>query len=132
MYSKEMLIGVFLGMSKTEMYIEKNDSSQIGYRVRLRVNLRAEKEFLLGIQRSLQQHQISSRYKESEHKGRQRPILRVGGIKNLYKLCELVPANLADANNEWSAFRKAVVIVSTGEHLKLEGLETLFKLKGVV
>ena len=49
MYSKDMLIGIMLGMSKTDIYLEKNDTSQIGYRVRLRINLRADSDFLLAI-----------------------------------------------------------------------------------
>jgi hypothetical protein len=132
MYSKDMLVGIFLGTAKTEIYLEKNEHSQIGYRVRLRVNLRANEDFLVGVQRSLAQLQITSRYKESEHKGRQRPILRVGGIKNLYKLCGFIPPNLPDANNDWSKFREAVSIVSNGGHLQLEGLERLFELKGLI
>lgn len=131
MYSKDMLIGILLGMSKSDIYIEKNDSSQIGYRVRLRVNLRAKRDFLIAVQRSLEQHQIESKFKEIEHKGRPRPILRIGGIKTLFKLMSLVPPELPDANSEWSVFRECVDIVSNGRHLQLEGLERLFELKGV-
>lgn len=131
MYSKDMLIGILLGMSKCDIYIEKNDSSQIGYRIRLRVNLRGNKDFLIAVQRSLAQHQIESKFKEIEHKGRPRPILRIGGIKTLFKLMLLVPIELPDANNEWSTFRECVDIVSNGRHLQLEGLERLFELKGV-
>jgi hypothetical protein len=123
MYSKDMLIGILLGMSKCDIYIEKNDSSQIGYR--------GNKDFLIAVQRSLAQHQIESKFKETEHKGRPRPILRIGGIKTLFKLMLLVPIELPDANNEWATFRECVDIVSNGRHLQLEGLERLFELKGV-
>jgi len=130
-FSKDMLIGIILGMSKPDIHIDKNDKSQIGYRVRLRVNLRASASFLQGIQRSLEQHQITTNYKEAEHKSRPRPILRIGGIKNLYKICELIPESLPDANDEWVVFREAVDIVANDRHLQLEGLERLFELKGV-
>ena len=53
MYSKDMLTGIFLCGSKIDFHIEKNETSNIGYSIRLRVNLRAEEEFLLGVQRSL-------------------------------------------------------------------------------
>ncbi len=131
MFSKDMLIGIILGMSKTDIYLDRNDKSQIGYRVRLRVNLRANAEFLLAIQRSLEQHQIGTTYKETEHKSRPKPILRIGGIKNLYKLCLLIPETLPDAKDEWVVFRKAVDIVANDRHLQLDGLEELFELKGV-
>tara|TARA_R110000744_G_scaffold120828_7_gene225072 strand:+ start:5279 stop:5683 length:405 start_codon:yes stop_codon:yes gene_type:complete len=131
MFSKDMLIGIILGLSKTDIYLDRNDKSQIGYRVRLRVNLRANASFLLAVKRSLEQHQIKTTYKETEHKTRQKPILRIGGIKNLYRLCELVPANLPDSKEEWVVFREAVEIVANDRHLQLEGLEKLFELKGV-
>ena len=131
MFSKDMLIGIILGMSKADIHLDKNDKSQIGYRVRLRINLRASSPFLQGVARSLEQHQIETTYKEIEHKSRPRPILRIGGIKNLYKLCQLIPEELPDANEEWLVFREAVDIVGNDRHLQLEGLEELFKLKGV-
>ena len=131
MFSKDMLIGIILGLSKTDIHIDKNDKSQIGYRVRLRLNIRANADFLLAIQRSLLQHQIATTYKDSEHKSRPKPILRIGGIKNLFKICELVPENLPDAKDEWVVFRQAVDIVANDRHLQLEGLERLFELKGV-
>ena len=59
MFSQENLEGIFLSLAKTEVSIERVDSSNIGYRVRLRVNLRSDSEqFLLGIKRSLLQHDI--------------------------------------------------------------------------
>ena len=131
MFSKDMLIGIILGMSKTDIYLDINDKSQIGYRVRLRVNLRANADFLLAIQRSLEQHQIGTTYKETEHKSHPKPILRIGGIKNLCKLCLLIPDTLPDAKDEWVVFRKAVDIVANDRHLQLDGLEELFELKGV-
>ncbi len=131
MYNKNMLTGIFLCGSKFDFHIEKNETSNIGYSVRLRVNLRAEAEFLLGVQRSLLQHEIKSTFKEQENKARPKPILRIGGIKNLYLLTEMVE-DLPDAKNEWNCFRQAVEIVSNGEHLTLEGIEKLLKLKGVL
>lgn len=131
MFSKDMLIGIILGMSKTDIYLDRNDKSQIGYRVRLRVNLRANASFLLAIKRSLEQHQIQTTYKEKEHNSRQKPILRIGGIKNLYRACELLPDTLPDAKDEWLVFREAVDIVANDRHLQLEGLERLFELKGI-
>tara|TARA_R110000787_G_scaffold200635_2_gene311590 strand:+ start:765 stop:1160 length:396 start_codon:yes stop_codon:yes gene_type:complete len=131
MYSKDMLIGIILGMSKADIYLDRNDKSQIGYRVRLRVNMRATAPFLQSVARSLEQHQIQTTYKESEHKSRPKPILRIGGIKNLYRLCELIPESLPDSKGEWVSFRKAVDIVANDRHLQLEGLEELFELKGV-
>ena len=91
MYSKDMLIGILLGSSKVDFHIERAKDSQIGYRVKLKLIIRADISFLQAIQRSLEQHQISSHLKERESKTRPKPILKIGGIKNLYKITELVP-----------------------------------------
>jgi len=131
MFSKDMLIGIILGLSKTDIHLDRNDKAQIGYRVRLRVNLRANSTFLKAVQRSLEQHQIGTTYRDVEHSSRQKPILRIGGIKNLYKLCELIPSNLPDSKDEWIVLREAVDIVANDRHLQLEGIERLFELKGV-
>ena len=131
MFSKDMLIGIMLGLSKVEIHLDRSDKSQIGYRVRLRVNLRATEVFLKAVERALLQHQITTTYRDKEHSSRLKPILRIGGIKNLYRLCELIPDNLPDAKKEWLVFREAVDIVANDRHLQLEGLERLFELKGV-
>ena len=131
MYSKEMLIGVLLGCSKMDFVLERNTNSKMGYIVRLSLSIRAEKEFLLGLKRSFLQHEISSSYKEKESKTRPRPILKIGGIKNLYKIVEMTP-DLPDAKNEWAVFREVVHLVSHGEHRNAEGLERIFELKGVI
>ena len=86
MYSKDMLAGILLGASKVDFNIERANDSQIGYRVKLKLIIRADLSFLVGIQRSLEQHQISSNLKEKESKTRPKPILKIGGIKNLYKI----------------------------------------------
>ena len=75
MFSKEQLEGIFLSIPTAEIIIAKESNISIGYRVRLRVCLRGRKDFLLGIQRSLLQYEIESKYKEKEHKGRPRPIM---------------------------------------------------------
>lgn len=131
MYSKDMLIGIILGVAKMELHIERNNTSSIGYNARLRLNIRGEETFLKGIQRSLEQHQIKSTFKEKEHNSRPKPILRIGGIKELYKISKLVP-NLPDAKGEWSDFRQAVHIISNGHHRQAKGIEILMKIKGVI
>ena len=68
MYSKDMLTGILLGSSKVDFHIERAKDSQIGYRVKLKLIVRADIAFLKAIQRSLEQHQISSNLKEKESK----------------------------------------------------------------
>ena len=64
MFSKDMLIGILLSSAKMDFLIERDKKNYMGYRVRLKLILRAEEPFLLAVQRSLVQHEITSKYKE--------------------------------------------------------------------
>ena len=131
MYSKDMLIGILLTAGKLDFNIERASDSQIGYRVRVKIILRAEESFLRAVERTLLQHEITSSYKEKESKTRPKPILKIGGIKNLYKLTQLVPA-LPDAKGEWGVFRELVGLISENKHRTSSGLDRIFELKGVI
>ena len=132
MFSKDMLCGILLSSTKMDLNIVSSDASAIGYRVRLRLNIRANAEFLLAVQRSLLQHGIETTYRSEEHSTRRKPILRIGGIKNLYLLKSIVNPNLPHSKGEWDSFLECVDIISEKKHLTLEGMERLFEIKGVV
>jgi len=131
MYSKDMLIGILLSSGKLDFNIERVKDSQIGYRIRVKIILRAEEPFLRAVERTLLQHEIISSYKEKESKTRPKPVLKIGGIKNLYKLTQLVPV-LPDAKDEWGIFRELVSLISENKHRTSSGLDRIFELKGVI
>tara|TARA_A200000159_G_scaffold164714_1_gene195700 strand:+ start:3301 stop:3696 length:396 start_codon:yes stop_codon:yes gene_type:complete len=131
MYSKDMLVGILLSAGKLDFNIERAEDSQIGYRVRVKMILRAEESFLRAVERTLLQHEITSSYKERESKTRPKPILKIGGIKNLYKLTELVP-DLPDAKGEWVTFRELVELISENKHRTSSGLDRILEIKGVI
>lgn len=132
MYSKDMIIGILLSKAKMDFLIERSEDNYMGYRVRLKLNIRAEEPFLLAIERSLLQHSITSKFHSKEHKSRPHPILKIGGIKNLYKICSLVPETLPDSKNAWPIFRELVSLISNGEHRTAEGLDRILELKGLI
>ena len=132
MYSKDMLIGILLSCSKVDFHIERTKDSLMGYRVRLKLVIRADSMFLEGVRRSLLQHQITCTVKQKESKSRPKPILKIGGIKNLYKITELVPENLPHSKSEWVEFRELVDLISNHRHKTAEGLDRIFELKGVI
>ena len=121
MFSKDMLVGILL-TSKVDLLIERSNEHSMGYRIRLKLILRAERDFLDGVKLSLAQHQITCSIKEKESKLRPKPILRIGGIKNLYKITELVP-DLPDAKGEWGMLREVVDILNNNQHRTLEYLK---------
>ena len=132
MFSKDMLIGILLSSSKVDFNIERTADSLMGYRVRLKLVVRADSIFLEGVRRSLAQHQITCSVKQKESKSRPKPILKIGGIKNLYKLTQLVPENLPHSKSEWVEFRELVDLISNHKHKTSEGMERIFELKGVI
>ena len=132
MYNKGQLQGILISIAKPEVHVARANNLQIGYRTRVRVNIRGSSEFLLGVQRTLKQSSIDSSYKEKEHKSRPRPILTIGGLVNIWKLCKLIPTDVPDAKNVWSNFKEVVSILDSGNHHTLEGLERILQIKGEI
>ena len=130
MFNKGQLEGILLSLAKPEIHTSRANDTNLGYRVRVRVNFRGNAPFLKALSRTFEQKKISHTYKDKEHKSRPRPILSIGGIVNLWKLCELVPDALPDARASWKNFREIIKIIDDGEHHTLEGLERILELKG--
>ena len=130
MFNKGQLEGILLSLAKPEIHTSRANDINLGYRVRVRVNFRGNAEFLKALSRTFEQKKIKHTYKDREHKSRPRPILSVGGIVNLWMLCELVPDKLPDARASWSNFREIIKIIDDGEQHTLEGRERSLELKG--
>ena len=131
MYSKDMMIGILLSIAKMKLNISVNDRSSIGYEVRLSLVIRGDKEFLEAIQRDfLMYYSITCSVKTKESKTRPRPILTVGGIKNLEKITDIVPKNLPSFDSKWKDFTACVAVIKNKKHKTLDGLESLMKIKG--
>ena len=132
MYSEDMLKGIFLAKAKGHIGLTKNNDILIGYRTKLTISIRGSPKFLQGIQRTLVQYDIESKFKPQQNKNRPTPILIISGIKNIALVVHKFLVDLPDANDSLSDFKRAVRIVAEARHLQLEGLEELFKIKGVM
>ena len=132
MFSKDMLVGILLSNAKMDFLIERDKNTYMGYRVRLKLKLRAEEPFLLAVQRSLLQHEVTSKYSPKESMTRQRPVLKIGGIKNLYKISEIVPPSLPDSKREWVVLREVIQLIDEGLHRTADGLDRILELKGLI
>ncbi len=130
MYSKEFIQGAFLSHGNPEVSVVRN-GTEIGYRVRVRVCLRGTEEFLLGIQRSLLQHEIDSHYKDEEHSARKKPILIISRLSEVMRLMNILPLDLP-ANANWDILAKTTFIILQKEHLTQDGLDKILKMKGVL
>jgi|TARA_A200000159_G_C7264917_1_gene314661 hypothetical protein len=129
-YSKEFIQGAFLSHGNPEVSVVRN-GTEIGYRVRVRVCLRGTEEFLLGIQRSLLQHEIDSHYKDEEHSARKKPILIISRLSEVMRLMNILPLDLP-ANANWDILAKTTFIILQKEHLTQDGLDKILKMKGVL
>jgi|TARA_R100001509_G_scaffold142320_1_gene97653 hypothetical protein len=129
-YSKEFIQGAFLSHGNPEVSVVRN-GTEIGYRVRIRICLRGSEDFLLGMQRSLLQHEIDSKYKEEEHSARRKPILIVSKLSEVMKLINMLPLNLP-SNADWDTLAKTTFMVMQKEHLTQDGLDKILKMKGVL
>ena len=130
MYSRDFIQGTFLSHGNPEVSIVRN-GTEIGYRVRIRICLRGSEEFLLGIQRSLLQHEIGSKYKKEEHSARRKPILIVSKLSEVMKLINMLPLDLP-SNADWDTLAKTTFMVMQKEHLTSDGLDKILKMKGVL
>lgn len=130
MFSRDFIQGAFLAHGNPEVSVVRN-GTQIGYRVRVRVCLRGSKEFLLGMQRSLLQHEIESKYRDEEHSARKKPILVISKLTEVMKIINLLPLNLP-SNVDWDVLAKTSFMIMQKEHLTSEGLDKILKMKGVL
>ena len=130
MYSKDFLQGAFLSHGNPEVSVVRN-GTQIGYRVRVRVCLRGSEDFLKAVQRSLLQHEIESKYRDEEQSARKKPILIVSSLSEVMKLINLLPLDLP-SNADWDILAKTTFMISSKEHLTVDGLDTILKMKGVL
>jgi len=130
MFSKGQLQGIMLSSAIPEIIVAKEHNVTLGYRVRLRICLRGNKEFLHGVQRSLLQYEIECKLKEKESKTRPRPILLITNMENISRNCkELVPD--LPTNPFWITFKECVTMCINGEHLTQKGLDNILKMKGL-
>jgi len=129
MLTKEQLQGILISLPKPEVHISKDTRLRTGYKVRLRLNVRANEDFLLNLQRTLLHYSVESNYKSSEHASRNKPILRISGIDNLIQVMKLMP-DLPDAKGHIEPFSQIIALVAEGAHLTQEGLDDILTLKG--
>jgi hypothetical protein len=122
MFTKEQLQGILLSLARPEVTFYRSNATDTGNTIRLRVNFRAQEPFLRATERTLDQYQIESVYRESEGANRNKPLLYVGKRDSLIKLSRLLPEVLPSSNNQWEGFLLALEKVRDGLHLTNEGM----------
>lgn len=133
-FAKDTVIG-FLLLSQTEIIFERNKTHTIGYRIKPSIKIRhKELEFLKLIQRSIQTNfQVKSSLLEKESKYRDKPILKIYGIKECAKIVEALSKNSEYIYpSKWIDFIVIIRMMIEKKHLTLEGFEKIAKIKGLI
>ena len=125
MYSKDMLIGIFLSHAGYSLIIEKRDLYKLGYHSKLKIIIGGKEEFIQAIHRSLLQHGVDSVIYPSVS------YLEITSFGSICKVMELLP-DVPDSKDKLKLFRELVRMFKNKEHLTLKGLEMLMEIKGVI
>ena len=129
MLTREQLQGVLVTIAKPDFVITKDERYATGYNVRVAMRIRTTLDLSRAIHRTLLQHEIMCH--NSKNAVANKGHISVCGKDNLYKLLELIPMTLPTVGN-LIQFKQALDIVSEGKHQTQEGLDELFKIKGLL
>jgi len=132
MLSKGELRGILLSLPTAEINVSKDKNTTVGYRVRLRVTIRGNLNFLFAIRRSLLQHEIESKINPMESKNRPRPVLYITGISNLENLYEKFILHSKYSNVNWNTFAQVMWMVRQDKHLTQKGLDNILSIKDLI
>tara|TARA_R110002020_G_scaffold125802_1_gene283226 strand:+ start:2186 stop:2584 length:399 start_codon:yes stop_codon:yes gene_type:complete len=132
MLSKGELRGILLSLPTAEINVSKDKNTTVGYRVRLRVTIRGNLNFLFAIRRSLLQHEIESKINPMESKNRPRPVLYITGISNLENLYEKFILHSKYSNVNWNTFAQVMWMVRQDKHLTQKGLDSILSIKDLI
>ena len=131
-FNLDIVKGILLAIARPELTIYQNEKKNIGYEIRIRVNVRSDsRQFLEEINRVLLENNITCKVKYSESKIRPKPILWISGIRNVVSICNLLENHLA-SKADWGMFKQAADIIYNDEHNTQDGLDTLLRLKGEI
>lgn len=128
MYTREQLQGILLTVARPEVTIYRSDRSKSGYTVRVRVMFRANRDFLIALQRRFEQAEIKTILRDSEGVNRDKPVLIIGQKTSLGKLRDLMPVNVPCSHSNWEKFDIATEYLSEGLHLEDNGMDRLIEM----
>tara|TARA_R110002167_G_scaffold97575_3_gene257444 strand:- start:112 stop:513 length:402 start_codon:yes stop_codon:yes gene_type:complete len=130
MLDRNVVLGVCSVIAKPTISVIKAERYNIGYRVKLSIVFRSNAERLLALQRCFLQNNIESRYKISESKNRQRPILFISKLKDINIFIETYDIESVSFDDNWNIFINVKKLVVNKSHKTLAGLEEIMLLKG--
>tara|TARA_R110000737_G_C14458067_1_gene464392 strand:- start:372 stop:779 length:408 start_codon:yes stop_codon:yes gene_type:complete len=128
MFNIEQLEGILLTIARPEVTIYRSSKSKTGWTIRTRVMFRANRDFLIALQRKFEQVEIGSILREKEGVNRNAPVLIVGKKESLTILRELMPKNIPCSHSNWYKFDSVLQAITDKTHLDKEGMSLLLEL----
>jgi len=131
-----MLLGTVLARGRPKWHLRKTTLYNLGYAVQTMFHIRHQSlEFLLRIQRELDQQEIKSKIRGHENWQRSKHYtLVIGKRKDQYSLVDyLLRVSPIELNfGKWPTYLEAIEIIRNREHLTQDGMDKLMILKGLI
>ncbi len=130
MLDRNIVLGVCSVIAKPTVSIIKAERYSLGYRVKLSIVFRSNGGRLQALHRCFLQNNIQSKYKISESKNRQRPILTISKLEDIDRFMKTYHMSSVSFDNNWDVFKEVKDIVDTNQHKTMKGLDEILELKG--
>lgn len=130
MLDRSVVLGICSVIAKPTVSIIKAERYSIGYRVKLSIVFRSNAERLLALQRCFLQNNIESKYKISESKHRQRPILLISKSEDISMFIKTYDILSVSFDDNWDIFINIKKMVDEKLHKTASGLDEILELKG--
>tara|TARA_R100000005_G_C5000199_1_gene207023 strand:+ start:1569 stop:1970 length:402 start_codon:yes stop_codon:yes gene_type:complete len=131
-----MLLGTLLARGRPKWHLRLSEKYGLGYAVTTQFQIRHQSlEFLLWIQRELDQKEIRSKIRGHENWQRTKHYtLHIGKRKDQYSLVDyLLRVSPIELNfGRWPTYLEAIEIIRNREHLTQDGMDKLMILKGLI
>tara|TARA_R100000742_G_C4257400_1_gene75264 strand:- start:571 stop:972 length:402 start_codon:yes stop_codon:yes gene_type:complete len=130
MLDRNVVLGICSVIAKPTVSVIKAERYSLGYRVKLSIAFRSNGGRLQALHRCFLQNNINSKYKTSESKNRQRPILIISKLEDIDRFMKVYDMSSVSYDNNWDVFSEVKKLIEDGKHKTMDGLDEILELKG--
>tara|TARA_Y100000022_G_scaffold43433_1_gene36084 strand:+ start:1836 stop:2237 length:402 start_codon:yes stop_codon:yes gene_type:complete len=130
MLDRNVVLGICSVIAKPTVSVIKAERYSLGYRVKLSIAFRSNGGRLQALHRCFLQNNINSKYKISESKNRQRPILIISKLEDIDRFMKTYDMSSVSYDNNWDVFSEVKKLIEDGKHKTMDGLDDILELKG--
>lgn len=130
MLDRNVVLGICSVIAKPTVSVIKAERYSLGYRVKLSIAFRSNGGRLQALHRCFLQNNINSKYKTSESKNRQRPILIISKLEDIDRFMKVYDMSSVSYDNNWDVFSEVKNLIEDGKHKTMDGLDEILELKG--